>query len=248
MNNSRLRLYVDSRFISPYAMSAFVALREKGIEFEMITLDLDASENQSIQYAGISQTQRVPTLVNGDFTLSESSAITEYLEDTFPRVPVYPQDLRLHAKARQVQAWVRSDLLPIRQERSTLVVFYGVKSNPLSPDAELAARKLFGAAEALLSGDSEYLFGQWSIADVDLALMLNRLILNGDYVPLALVEYAQAAMAATNRTRVDQPTAPTNVGIPLELGVRASGRCRDGRYLPPLQRPCLFQNTGLEQL
>lgn len=191
MNSSRLRLYVDSQFSSPYAMSAFVVLREKGIEFEMIPLDLDASENQSEVYASLSQTQRVPTLVHGDFALSESSAITEYLEDVFPQAPVYPRDLMQHAKARQVQAWVRSDLLPIRQERSTLVVFYGLKSNPLSPTAESAARKLFGAAQTLLADSPEYLFGQWSIADVDLALMLNRLIFNGDSVPPALVEYAQ---------------------------------------------------------
>ncbi|WP_223505001.1 glutathione transferase [Pseudomonas sp. GL-RE-29] len=191
MNSSRLRLYVDSQFSSPYAMSAFVVLREKGIEFEMIPLDLDASENQSEVYASLSQTQRVPTLVHGDFALSESSAITEYLEDVFPQAPVYPRDLMQHAKARQVQAWVRSDLLPIRQERSTLVVFYGLKSNPLSPTAESAAHKLFGAALTLLADSPEYLFGQWSIADVDLALMLNRLIFNGDFVPPALVEYAQ---------------------------------------------------------
>jgi glutathione S-transferase len=191
VNNSRLRLYVDSQFSSPYAMSAFVVLREKGIEFEMSPLDLEAYENQSEGYASLSQTQRVPTLVHGDFALSESSAITEYLEDVFPQVPVYPQDLWLRAKARQVQAWVRSDLLPIRQERSTLVVFYGLKSKPLSPAAESAARKLFGAALTLLADNPEYLFGQWSIADVDLALMLNRLILNGDSVPPMLVEYAQ---------------------------------------------------------
>ncbi|WP_285415234.1 glutathione transferase [Pseudomonas sp. efr-133-TYG-5] len=191
MNSSRLRLYVDAEFCSPYAMSAYVVLREKGIEFEMSPLDLAASENQSEGYASLSQTQRVPTLVHGDFALSESSAITEYLEDVFPQAPVYPKDLWQRAKARQVQAWVRSDLLPIRQERSTLVVFYGRKSKPLSPDAESAARKLFGAAQSLLADHREYLFGQWSIADVDLALMLNRLILNGDSVPPELVEYAQ---------------------------------------------------------
>jgi glutathione S-transferase len=191
VNDSRLRLYVDAQFTSPYAMSVFVALREKGIEFELSPLDLDAFENQSEDYASLSLTQRVPTLVHGDFALSESSAITEYLEDVLPQTPVYPQELTQRAKARQVQAWLRSDLLPIRQERSTLVVFYGLKSAPLSPAAESAARKLIGAAHALLADGREYLFGQWSIVDVDLALMLNRLILNGDAVPSALVEYAQ---------------------------------------------------------
>ncbi|MBV4474779.1 glutathione transferase [Pseudomonas botevensis] len=191
MNPSPLRLYVDAQFTSPYALSAYVALREKGLEFELSTLDLDAAENQAEGYASLSLTQRVPTLVHGDFALSESSAITEYLEDTFPQSPVYPQDLKQRAQARQVQAWLRSDLLPIRQERSTLVVFYGLKSGPLSPVAESAARKLFAAAQALLADSRGHLFGQWSIADVDLALMLNRLILNGDAVPPALVEYAQ---------------------------------------------------------
>ncbi|CAH0166681.1 glutathione transferase [Pseudomonas mediterranea] len=191
MTHSRLHLYVDAQFSSPYAMSVFVALREKGIEFEMSPIDLDASENLTQNYASLSLTQRVPTLVHGDFALSESSAIAEYLEEAFPSTPVYPQDRFQRAKARQVQAWLRSDLLPIRQERTTLVVFYGVKSTPLSPTAELAARKLVSAAQTLLADSPEYLFGQWSIADVDLALMLNRLILNGDSVPAALVAYAQ---------------------------------------------------------
>jgi glutathione S-transferase len=186
-----LRLYVDSQFTSPYAMSAFVALSEKGIDFEMITVDLQALENQTDAYATLSQTQRVPTLLEGAFALSESSAITEYLENAYPQVPIYPHDVRLLAKARQVQAWIRSDLLSIRQERSTLVVFYGEKSGPLSPTASLAAGKLFQAAQALLKDGKEYLFSEWSIADVDLALMLNRLILNGDAVPQVLVEYAQ---------------------------------------------------------
>ncbi len=191
MNDSRMRLYVDSQFTSPYALSCFVALREKGIEFEMSTLDLDALENQTSDYARLSLTQRVPTLVHGDFAVSESSAITEYLEDVFPQTPVYPRPHQKRAAARQVQAWLRSDLLPLRQERSTLVVFYGLKCGPLSASAERAKQKLVDVAEWLLTDSPEYLFGEWSVADVDLALMLNRLILNGDTVPAQLENYAK---------------------------------------------------------
>ncbi|MBC3256063.1 glutathione transferase [Pseudomonas paralactis] len=191
MSQLPLRLYVDSLFTSPYAMSVFVALREKGLAFDTITLDLDAGQNQSADYAQRSLTQRVPTLEHGDFTLSESSAITEYLDQAYPPISLYPAGLQQRARARQVQAWLRSDLLPIRQERSTQVVFYGQKMPPLSPMAQAAAGKLISAAQALLAGNPEYLFGQWSIADVDLAVMLNRLILNGDAVPAELVAYAQ---------------------------------------------------------
>jgi len=186
-----MRLYVDHLYTSPYAMSVFVTLREKGLAFDTVTLDLNAAQQHAADFARLSLTQRVPTLVEGDFALSESSAITEYLEQAYPGTPVYPADPKLRARARQIQAWLRSDLLPIRQERSTMVVFYGQKMPPLSPVAEAAAAKLISAAQDLLVGNPAYLFGDWSIADVDLAVMLNRLILNGDSVPAELVEYAQ---------------------------------------------------------
>ncbi|WP_347168961.1 glutathione transferase [Pseudomonas salmasensis] len=191
MSQGPLHLYVDSLFTSPYAMSVFVALREKGLAFETVALDLDAGQNQAADYAQRSLTQRVPTLIDGDFALSESSAITEYLDQAYPETRVYPADVQQRARARQVQAWLRSDLLPIRQERSTLVVFCEQKRPPLSAEAQAAASKLISAAQALLADNREHLCGQWSIADVDLAVMLNRLILNGDAVPAQLVAYAQ---------------------------------------------------------
>lgn len=185
-------LYADSQFTSPYAMSAFVALTEKRLTFEVRTLDLAAGANNDPGYARTSLTQRVPTLIDGDFALSESSAIAEYLNDAYPDPPIFPTDLQKHARARQVQAWLRSDFMPIRQERPTLTIFYRPISLPLSSAAQISSRKLCTAASELLSHGGENLFGLWSIADVDLALMLNRLIVNGDEVPISLVRYAKA--------------------------------------------------------
>ncbi|QEI08092.1 glutathione transferase [Pigmentiphaga aceris] len=187
---SDARLYVDSQFTSPYAMSVFVALHEAKLPFDIETVDLGAGMNHAPAYANVSLTRRVPTLIHGDFSLAESSAITEYLNELFPAARLYPQEIKARAKARQIQAWLRSDLVPIRQERSTLVVFYGQKGQPLSVDAQRAADKLFAAAEALLPDGAEYVCGEWSLADVDLAVMLNRLALHGDQVPARLAAYA----------------------------------------------------------
>jgi len=185
-------LYADSQFTSPYAMSTFVALTEKQLTFEIRTLDLARGENNAPGFARTSVTQRVPTLIDGGFTLSESSAIAEYLNEVYPDPPIFPTDPQMRARARQVQAWLRSDLLPIRLERPTTTIFYRPVSEPLSPAAQIASRKLCAGATELLSHGGENLFGRWSIADVDLAVMLQRLISNGDEVPTRLVRYARA--------------------------------------------------------
>jgi glutathione S-transferase len=85
---------------------------------------------------------------------------------------------------------LRSDLLPIRMERPTEVIFYRPVTETLSPIAQTASQKLFAAAQGLLRHGRPNLFGEWSIADVDLAVMLNRLILSGDDVPTDLIRYA----------------------------------------------------------
>ena len=183
-------LYVDSNFASPYALVAYVSLLEKGIVFDVNPLELFAGAQKENAFALTSITSRVPTLIHDHFTLSESSAICEYLDESFDGTLLYPIGLRDRARARQIQAWVRSDLMPIREERPTFVVFCGAKRPALSPQAIEATGKLFAAALQLLEGRTENLFGDWSIADVDLAMMLQRLVAHGDPVPQRLVDYA----------------------------------------------------------
>jgi len=194
MNDHEFTLHIDARFLSPYAMSAFVALTEKGVPFQLRKVNLVGKENLEYEYSRLSLTRRIPTLTHGDFHLSESSAIAEYLEDILPppkHFPLYPQAPKPRAQARQLQAWLRSDLMPIREERTTEVVFLQPARQPLSADGSAAAETLFAALDALLPPGSHNLFGDWCIADADLALMLHRLINNGDPVPSQLVDYAR---------------------------------------------------------
>ena len=171
-------------------MSAFVALHEKGLSFDLSTADISTPQARSADFVAASLTQRVPTLKHGKFCLSESSAIAEYLDEAYAGTSLYPKTPQNCAIARQVQAWLRSDLMPIRQERPTEVLFYGVKKPALSQEAQRAADKLIYTAEKLIAANQENLFDAWCIADVDLALMLNRLVLNGDAVPDCLAAYA----------------------------------------------------------
>ncbi|EUB71552.1 hypothetical protein PMI27_005119 [Pseudomonas sp. GM41(2012)] len=192
MESTKLKLYVGADFVSAFAMSAFVALKEKQLSFELVTLDLKARENYQASYRDLSLTCKIPTLVHQDFALSESSAIAEYLEEIAPgHNRLLPLDIKQRARARQLQAWLRSDLLVIRKERPADLIYFGKKHTRLSDDTLAAVDRLFFVADRLLEGGAEHLFGDWSIADTDLAIMLNRLVANGDEVPSRLAAYVR---------------------------------------------------------
>ena len=189
-----ITLYADHQYASPWAMSVFVTLQEKQLANRIETLNLGEAEHLGGLYTRQSMTGRVPALCHNGFWLSESSAITEYLEDTYSPpdfAPVYPASPHDKARARQLQAWLRSDLQALRSERTTEVVFYGQASAPLTPQGQAAADKLMHMADALLTTATAHVFGARSIVDTELALMLQRLLCHGDAVPAKLATYAQ---------------------------------------------------------
>jgi glutathione S-transferase len=208
-----LVLYGNTSWTSPYVLSAFVALREKGLPFEVKDVDLHRGAQRAPGFATQSLTARVPVLVDGDLALSESSAIVEYLEDAYPapaHAPVLPAEVRARARARQIMAWVRSDLMPIREERSAQYVFYPPHRleplSPLSAGGQRAAAKLLRVADALIPAGGGPLFGAWCIADTDLAMMLQRLAKTAHDVPAKIRAYADAQFARPSvRAYCDHP-------------------------------------------
>ncbi|MEX3954678.1 glutathione S-transferase [Trinickia symbiotica] len=198
MNASPIYLYVGADYVSAFAMSAFVVLKEKGLDFEIRTVDLKAKQQHSSAYREISLTRRVPTLLHGDFSLSESSAVAEYLEEVYPaprHAAVLPADRETRARARELQAWIRSDFMPLKSERQADRIYFPEPVKPLSEPAQLACDKLLDAADRLIRDDRHGVFGDWCIADTDFALMLNRLVACGDPVPPKVLRYVERQWA-----------------------------------------------------
>jgi len=193
-----LVLYGNKPLTSPYVFSVFVTLEEKGLPFTLEQIDLAAGEQYEAPYTAQGLTNRVPALRHDDFWLAESSAITEYLEEAFPppaHAALYPPEIRARARVRLVQALLRSDFLAIRDERPTSTIFGPPTRAPLSPKGAREAARLVRIASTLLAPHGQSLTGTFTIADADLALMLQRLIANGDPVPKALQSFAAAVWA-----------------------------------------------------
>ncbi len=187
-------LFGERQLDSPFVFTAFVALEEKGVPFTFRLLDLAGGEQRSTGFVQRSLTARVPTLTDGEFSVSESLAIVEYLDDTLsgsgqPRL--LPASVESRARARQVLGWLRSDLPALRGERPTSSIFFEHTRTPLGPKARADADKLVQLAQTLLAGKST-LFDAWCIADADLAMALMRLVANGDSVPPDLLAYTQS--------------------------------------------------------
>jgi len=193
-----LVLYGNDSYSSPYVFSAFVTLKEKGVPFRLEVLSLEKREHDRPGYAVPSYTGRVPALRHGDFWIAESSAIDEYVDEAFapPAHPrLYPEDPRGRALVRMIQAFLRSDLLSLRQERPTSSFFEGEPVKPFTPEGKAAADRLVRIAERFLPEGASFVAGRFSPADADLALMLQRLVKNGDPCPERLASYARAIFA-----------------------------------------------------
>lgn len=170
-----LTLHVDGYFCSQFDACCFTALQEKGLPFTMARAVLREGGGVPPLLRTRTGVARVPALRHGEFWLTESIAIAEYLEDVFPP-PAYarllPAEPRSRARARQVMAWVRFDLRQLRLERSWWTTRYPAILPPLSADAERDARELFDLIDHL---DAAGELAEWNLSHVDLALALLRL-------------------------------------------------------------------------
>lgn len=102
-------LTLVSHALCPYVQRAAIALLEKGIPFERVTIDL---ANKPAWFSAISPLGRVPLLrVGSGAVLFESAAICEYLEDSTPH-PLHPAEPVTRARHR---AWMEfgSDVLKL---------------------------------------------------------------------------------------------------------------------------------------
>lgn len=96
----------DRRF-SPYCWRARMALAHKGLEVE--TIPWRFTEKDAIAFSGQG---RVPVLIDGDKTVSDSWAIAGYLEQAYPERPSLFGGAAGHALARFINGWADAVVLP----------------------------------------------------------------------------------------------------------------------------------------
>ena len=82
---------------------------EHGLPLEMRVVDLFTGEHTRPPYAAINPNRLVPLLEDGDFRLTESSAILKYLAEA-SGLPLYPKDARRRARVNERMDWINTQL------------------------------------------------------------------------------------------------------------------------------------------
>lgn len=98
-------------FYPPSTTSRSVALfaADHGIELEYQVVDLFAGEQRQPAFTAINPHQAVPVLEDGDFRLTETSAILKYLADQTGS-PAYPRDPQQRARVNERMDWLNTSL------------------------------------------------------------------------------------------------------------------------------------------
>jgi len=89
---------------SPRTWQVRAVAAQLGIPLELAFVDLTKGEQRKPAYLALNPTGRTPTLVDGDFTLWEASAILQYIASKTPNT-LWPEDARARADIMRWQSW-----------------------------------------------------------------------------------------------------------------------------------------------
>ncbi len=90
-----MKLYSNST--DPFSHRCRIVLFEKGMDFEVIDVDLT---NQSEDLSILSPYSNAPVLVERDLVLTDANIINEYIDERFPHPQLMPPDPVMRARAR----------------------------------------------------------------------------------------------------------------------------------------------------
>ena len=158
-----MKLYSNST--DPFSHRCRIVLFEKGMDFEVIDVDLT---NQSEDLSILSPYSNAPVLVERDLVLTDANIINEYIDERFPHPQLMPPDPVMRARARLFLKDFESELF---------IHMHDMDSSDQSK--KIAARKIITETliklTPILTKQPFLLHDEYSMLDVAIAPLLWRL-------------------------------------------------------------------------
>lgn len=165
-------LTIIGSYVSPYVRKVLAALNLKRLSFEVDPITPFYGNDE---FERLSPLRRIPVLIDGDFSISDSTVICDYLDEAYPGHPLYPADPTQRARARWLEEFADTRL----GDLFIWSLFYQKVVRPLvwgePTDEERVARAekeeipaALDYLETQLPTDG-YLFGDIGVADIAIA-------------------------------------------------------------------------------
>ena len=164
-----------------------IVLAEKNVSFEPVNVHADASVKESPEFKKASPHGKVPAIIDGDVYMSEAFLINQYLDKKFPQPALLPKDT---AKRAEIERFVNENDKSFVLQIGLLVIECLLKPKDQQKEEIKVAQRakiLEGLKkfEKMLEG-KEYLFGEFSLADVSVTPHIAALPILGTGIPAEL--------------------------------------------------------------
>jgi glutathione S-transferase len=163
--------------VSPFVRKILSYLAERGMAAEVVPVGIG---DPNPDYAAVSPFKKMPAIKDGDFGISDSSAILTYLEAKYPGSGMVPEDAEGKARAAWFDEFADTMLVPaggkIFFNRVVAPKFMGVEGNEAAAkEGEAELPKLYAYLESAIDGSGYLVGGAFSIADISVATALGNL-------------------------------------------------------------------------
>ena len=200
-------LRIIGSYVSPYVRKVLACLNLKGLAYE---IDPITPFFGSDEFERLSPLRRIPILVDGDFSVSDSTVICAYLDEAYPRRPLFPLDPRDRARARWFEEFADTRLGDLFiwgffYQKIVRPAVWGEPGDEERIDGHLNEDlpRTLDYLEGELPADG-YLFGEIGVADISIATFFR----NGAYAGFEVDEARWPRTAAFVKRTLAHPASP----------------------------------------
>ena len=191
-----MKLYSNS--VDPFSHRCRIVLFEKGMDFEVIDVDL---ENNSEDLSILSPYSSAPVLVERDLVLTDANIINEYIDERFPHPQLMPPDPVMRARARLFLKDFENELFIYMKDLEN-----GNKEK-IDSARKVITEKLIQLAP-IIEKQSFLLHEEYSMLDVAMAPLLWRLEHYEIKLPNSCASLHNYAKKIFNRPLFDEAMSP----------------------------------------
>jgi glutathione S-transferase len=194
-----LKLIIGNRAYSSWSMRGWLACKASGEAFEEYVVPMFDAEwekrREGDEFAP--SLGKVPILWDGDIVVWDSLAIIEFLADRVGSALYWPEEEGARGMARSMAAEMHSGFANLRRELPMNVRKSFPPVTLTEPVKEEIDRilQLWAQARARWGGTGDFLFGEWTAADIMYAPVVTRFITYGVPVPPFAGVYMKAVLS-----------------------------------------------------